>query len=54
MMDITQYIPSYIGSMIIYVSGAQPSPSLKPPEDELIMEIEKSSAYRRWRVGPLI
>ena len=32
MMDMTQSLPEYIGSMTRYMSGAQPSPSLQPPE----------------------
>ena len=41
MTDMTQSLPSYIESMMRYVSVAQLSPSLQPPKEELLMDTEK-------------
>ena len=54
MTDITRSLPSYIGSIKRYVSGAQLSPSWQPPKEELLMETKRSSAYRRCHGGPPI
>ena len=50
MMDIIQSLPSHIGSITTYVSGAQPSTSWQPPEEKLLTEtkIKCLKALKWW------
>ena len=54
MTDMTEYLPSYIESIKSYLSGAQKILGYKPPEEELLMETKRSSAYRHCHIGPPI